>query len=380
MQFGFQISSPYFQALDEYNQRFQRNYQKYQEILLWDLCGSSPTSVIPAELVLQSSDEQLSDHIVKTFKQAFPLVLLATLDNPTQAIHEYINSLKDDPTVLPITVAPTFTLSDCAEATQLDEGLLHDWVKALNRKRQAVLYGPPGTGKTFLARHLAQHLIGGGNGFVDMVQFHPAYTYEDFIQGIRPKRTEGGLDYPIVPGRFLEFCKKAQLCGEHSCVLIIDEFNRANISQVFGELMYLLEYRDEKAYLASGETFSIPKNVRIICTMNTADRSIALVDHALRRRFAFLYVPPNYEGLRKYHQATGYATENLVNLLQHINAQIGDSHYQLGTSFFLRENLDAELKSIWQLEIEPYLEEFFFDQSDKMKNLRWAQVEGQLRP
>lgn len=378
LRFGFQVSSPYSQALDEYHQRFQQNCQKYQEILSWDLCGDPPNTIIPAELVLQSSDEQLSDRIVETFKKAFPSVLLATLDDPSQAIHEYISSLNDNPTILPITVAPKFTLTDCAEATQLDEALLQDWVKALDRKRQAVLYGPPGTGKTFLARHLAKHLIGGGNGFIDMVQFHPAYTYEDFIQGIRPKRTEGGLDYPIVPGRFLEFCEKAQLCGEHSCILIIDELNRANISQVFGELMYLLEYRDEKAYLASGETFSIPKNVRIIGTMNTADRSIALVDHALRRRFAFLYVPPNYEGLKKYHELRGYTATNLISLLKQINAQIGDPHYQIGTSFFLQENLSTEIRSIWQLEIEPYLEEFFFDQSDKMTTLRWEQVKGQL--
>ncbi|MBD2094278.1 AAA family ATPase [Trichocoleus sp. FACHB-591] len=278
-----------------------------------------------------------------------------------------------------VTVTPKFSLTECAEATQLDEGLLHDWVTAIERKRQAVLYGPPGTGKTFLARHLAQHLIGGGSGFVDIVQFHPAYTYEDFIQGIRPKRVEGGLDYPSVPGRFLEFCQKAQLCGEHRCVLIIDEINRANLSQVFGELMYLLEYRDEKVYLAGGEPFSIPKNVYIIGTMNTADRSIALVDHALRRRFAFLYLAPNYEGLRKYHQSTAYPADNLIRLLTQINDKIGDPHYQIGTSFFLRQQLRSEIKSIWQLEIEPYLEEFFFDQSDKLKTLRWDAVEGQLR-
>jgi len=245
--------------------------------------------------------------------------------------------------------------------------LLCDWVQAIERKKQAVLYGPPGTGKTFLARRLAKHLISGGSGFVDMVQFHSAYTYEDFIQGIRPKRFEGGLDYPVVPGRFLEFCKKAQLCGNQCCVLIVDEINRANLAQVFGELMYLLEYREEEIYLASGEHFSIPKNVRIISTMNTADRSVALVDHALRRRFAFLYVPPNYEGLRKYHQSTGYSVDKLINLLNQINAQIGDRQFEIGTSFFLQKGLNTQIRSIWQLEIEPYLEEFFFDQPEKVK-------------
>lgn len=334
---------------------------------------------LPKLELLNYSADELTTQFVQVYQQLFPLVLLAIEEEPLPALSEYLNPdpLDEEDDLEPLNAL--YSLADCAAVTHLEEELLNDWVQAIDRKGQAVLYGPPGTGKTFLAHHLAKHLIGGGNGFVEVVQFHPAYTYEDFIQGIRPKRVEGGLDYPIVPGRFLEFCKTAQACGEHPCVLIIDELNRANLSQVFGELMYLLEYRDEKVYLASGEAFSIPQNVRIIGTMNTADRSIALVDHALRRRFAFLYVPPNYDGLRKYHQFTDYSVDNLVRLLTEINAQIGDPHYQLGTSFFLREQLSVELKSIWQLEIEPYLEEFFFDQVDKMKNLRWDKVEEQLR-
>jgi 5-methylcytosine-specific restriction protein B len=329
--------------------------------------------VLPKSKVLASSSDQLTTQIVQTYQQLFPLILLATSNDPTLEIEEYL--LGDEP---PLPINPPYSLAQCAEETYMDSEVLKGWVQALDRKQQAVLYGPPGTGKTFLARHLARHLVGEGNGFVDIVQFHPAYTYEDFIQGIRPKRTEGGLDYPTVPGRFLEFCKRAQSCGDHPCVLIIDEINRANLAQVFGELMYLLEYRDEKLYLASGDLLSIPKNVRILGTMNTADRSIALVDHALRRRFAFLYVPPNYEGLHKYHESTGYSASNLIRILRRINAQLDDPHYQIGTSFFLRPHLDTELKSIWQLEIEPYLEEFFFDQPDKMKMLRWEQVKEQF--
>jgi 5-methylcytosine-specific restriction protein B len=329
--------------------------------------------------VLSRSTEQLIDQITQTYKRFFPLILLAIAEEPLPLLLDYLEPPDDDDIAEARDLNTRYSLAACAASTYLNESLLGDWVEAIERKGQAVLYGPPGTGKTFLARCLAKHLISEGDGFVELVQFHPAYTYEDFIEGIRPQMGKSGLEYPHVPGRLLEFCEKAEQRHDR-CVLIIDEINRANLAQVFGELMYLLEYRDEAMNLASGKKFRIPANVRLISTMNTADRSIALVDHALRRRFAFLYVPPNYEGLRKYHQATGYATANLINLLQHINAQIGDPHYQLGTSFFLRENLDAELKSIWQLEIEPYLEEFFFDQSDKMKNLRWAQVEGQLRP
>ena len=109
-----------------------------------------------------------------------------------------------------------------------------------DRIQSLIFYGPPGTGKTFMAEKLAAHLIGGGDGFSELVQFHPAYAYEDFMQGLRPQRTaSGGLHYPLVPGRFLEFCKRAATC-EGPCVLIIDEINRANLARVFGELMLSL--------------------------------------------------------------------------------------------------------------------------------------------
>jgi 5-methylcytosine-specific restriction protein B len=171
-------------------------------------------------------------------------------------------------------------LSRCVNKTGFDQNEVERWIKAINRKKQAILYGAPGTGKTYLADKLSKYLIGkidsARDGFLELVQFNPAYTYEDFIQGIRPQaRPDGRLDYQIVPGRFLEFCKKAE-SREGLCVLIIDEINRANLTQVFGELMYLLEYRDKKIRLAgSNESFGIPQNVRIIGTMNTADRSIA---------------------------------------------------------------------------------------------------------
>lgn len=138
--------------------------------------------------------------------------------------------------------------------------------------------------------------------------------------------------------------------------------------------MYLLEYRDKEIELAGGETFSIPKNVRIIGTMNTADRSIALVDHALRRRFAFLPFYPNMEILRKFHANTDFAVEGLIRVLGQINQAIGDRQYELGTSFFLQKSLNDDLQAIWQMEIEPYLEEYFFDQPKKVDEFRWEQV------
>jgi 5-methylcytosine-specific restriction protein B len=265
-------------------------------------------------------------------------------------------------------------LDAVSEQTGIPSETLAFWVDAINRKGQGVLYGPPGTGKTFVAEHLARHIIGGGDGFVELVQFHPAYTYEDFIQGLRPEsREDGGLDYRLMPGRFLEFCRRAS-AREGECVLIIDEINRANLSRVFGELMYLLEYREKEVPLAGGERLRIPQNVRLIGTMNTADRSIALVDHALRRRFAFIALYPQYEVLNKFHSERGYDAEKLIQILQRVNRAIDDPHYEVGISFFLMDNLTAHLGAIWRMEIEPYLEEYFFDQPGKVDEFRWDKV------
>ncbi|MGC9307458.1 MAG: AAA family ATPase [Thermoplasmatota archaeon] len=277
---------------------------------------------------------------------------------------------------------PKYPLTECSQNTGIPTSLLKKYIRAIERKKQAILYGPPGTSKTFLAQHLARHLIGGQDGFMDIIQFHPAYAYEDFIQGLRPQKIKNGqLEYNLVAGRFLDFVNKAQQ-REGICVLIIDEINRANLSRVFGELMYLLEYRNENIPLAAGATLSIPDNVRIIGTMNTADRSIALVDHALRRRFAFIALYPNYDIIVDYHNkhSTGFQVSRLINLLKRLNTQIADRHYEIGQTFFLRENLEDELEDIWHMEIEPYLEEYFFDQPDKVESFRWEKIKQEIFP
>ncbi len=266
---------------------------------------------------------------------------------------------------------PPYTLERCADETGFDVAVLAHWVRNIERKGQAILYGPPGTGKTYMAELLARHLVGGGNGFWDLVQFHPAYAYEDFIQGIRPvSHPDGSLAYPLVPGRFLTFCEAAR-ARQGVCVLIIDEINRTDLARVFGEVLYLLEYRDREITLAAGGTVQIPKNVRILGTMNTADRSIALVDYALRRRFAFLSLFPDYDVLRRYHQETDFPIAPLIQTLKRINARIGDPHYYVGITFFLHEDLGVCLEDIWRSEIEPYLEEFFFDQPEQVQAFRW---------
>jgi 5-methylcytosine-specific restriction protein B len=254
---------------------------------------------------------------------------------------------------------------------------IEKWVKAINRKGQAIFYGAPGTGKTFIADKLARHLIGGAGGFVDLIQFHPAYSYEEFIEGIRPTTDRGQLSYSPASGRFLDFCEKAEM-RDGTCVLIIDEINRANLSRVFGELMYLLEYRDKEMVLAGGTKFSIPSNVRIIGTMNTADRSIALVDHALRRRFSFIPLSPRYEVIESFHKDTDFDPIELIKVLKRVNELINDKHYHIGISFFLKKNLTTEIAEIWSLEIEPYLEEFFYDQQEKLDQFRWPKIQAKI--
>lgn len=277
------------------------------------------------------------------------------------------------------------TVEESAAALHMPVERLKRWVDILREKKQIILYGPPGTGKTYLAEEIARHLTGGTGGFREMAQFHPSYSYEDFIQGIRPQRSEEGtLDYPVIEGRFLRFCREARMRGDAPCVLVIDEINRANLSAVFGELMYLLEYRERTVRLANdGRQFAIPGNVYLIGTMNTADRSIALVDYALRRRFAFIELEPDYDVLRRFYatgsgSATGVDLESLIGLLRTINMTIDDRYYRIGISFFLKNDLRVSLRDVWETEIEPYLEEFFFDDPGKVDEFRWERILGRV--
>ncbi|HII06454.1 MAG TPA: EVE domain-containing protein [Methanotrichaceae archaeon] len=355
------LSDPDYISDDDKDKKFIRSGEKFSEK---GLQVSLHIDFVLPERIMR---KDMLDHPVLRSLEVitFPNATnFAVTKEQARILNELIFALK----------RPIYSITQCAEDTGFDLATLERWVRAIKRKGQAVLYGPPGTGKTYLAEHLAKHLIGGEDGFEDLVQFHPAYAYEDFIQGIRPVSDEnGGLKYPLVPGRFLEFCEMAR-SRRGTCVLIIDEIKRANLSQVFGELMYLLEYRERDTHLAGGGTLQIPENVLIIGTMNTADRSIALVDHALRRRFAFLRLQPNHDVLRKYHQNTDFSVEGLIGVLRRLNIQISDSHYEVGISFFLREDLAEEIEDIWKMEIEPYLDEYFFDRPEKAEDFWWDKV------
>ena len=308
-------------------------------------------------------------------EQLQPVVLESELERRMEQIQEVIERHARGGT----RAGPSYDPQTLTAETGYRADQLKGWIDQWRRKQQLILYGPPGTGKTYLAERLARYLVNGG-GFSELVQFHASYAYEDFVQGIRPQVVEGALHYELAAGHFRRFCAKAHQAGENPCALIIDEINRANLARVFGELMYLLEYRDRSIALAAGgPEFSIPANVYLIGTMNTADRSIALVDQAMRRRFSFIRLRPNYQLLANYLANRGIAPEKLVALLKEVNQSIGDADCELGISFFMVADITTALAHIWQGEVEPYLEEVFFDRPDQMARFRWSKVAGRLQ-
>lgn len=241
----------------------------------------------------------------------------------------------------------------------------------LESKKQIVIYGPPGTGKTYVAKRLAETLAGDPSR-VRLVQFHASYAYEDFVEGYRPRLVEGQATFALVPGPLKRLASQAAEDPRHLHFLIIDEMNRGNVAKVLGELYFLLEYRDELIDLQySANQFAMPKNLRIIGTMNTADRSIALLDAALRRRFAFIPFFPDRAPisglLRRWLQRHQPEMTWVADVVDRANERLADRNGAIGPSFFLVPGLDeARLGLIWRHEITPYLEDHFFDEPDRL--------------
>jgi len=237
-------------------------------------------------------------------------------------------------------------------------------------RRQLIFYGPPGTGKTFLARKLAAQLA--DPSAVKLVQFHPSYTYEDFFEGFRPvQRTDGALTFELRPGPFRQLVEAARQHPADPYILIIDEINRANLAKVFGELYFLLEYRNDAiGLLYSAESdFTLPPNVFVIGTMNTTDRSIALVDAAMRRRFAFVQLHPDLAPtnglLDAWLERIDGAQHNLdaPRVLKALNESIDEHDLAIGPSYFMHAQIYRQpdgLARVWETSIMPLLEEHHY--------------------
>lgn len=257
---------------------------------------------------------------------------------------------------------------------------LQEVVRLLQTRQQIVFYGPPGTGKTFLAGKIARFLAGEEHGdHVKTVQFHPSYAYEDFFEGYRPaKAADGNVGFTLQPGPLRRIAAEATAEGNRDkpYFLIIDEMNRGNLAKIFGELYFLLEYREQSINLQynSEQTFVLPPNLFIIGTMNTSDRSIAMVDAAVRRRFAFVELHPQ-DGMIS-GMLERFLTDNgkpllRANLLNALNSEIEDTNRDLmiGPSYFMKAHAESPhgLADIWKYELLPLLEEQYFGRMTRDK-------------
>ena len=261
---------------------------------------------------------------------------------------------------------------------------LQEIIQDLKDKRQVIFYGPPGTGKTYVAREIAKQCCLDGGDF-EIVQFHPSYSYEDFVEGFRPKLHDGRPGFELVPGPLRRIADRARNSPNSTFILVIDELNRGNVAKVFGELYFLLEYRNEEVRLqyGGGAGFSLPKNLWFICTMNTADRSIALMDGALRRRFYFAPFFPDaspIKGLLSRWLDREGQPPWVADLVDKANEKL-DRDTGIGPSHFMRvgDTLDeSRVRRIWDRAVLPYVEEQCFGDEEKLKGFDFDHLKGQL--
>lgn len=280
-----------------------------------------------------------------------------------------------------------YTKTDFLKDVYMSEDKYDRLISVLKRKKNIILRGAPGVGKTFAAELLAYSMLGKKDtSHVSLIQFHQNYSYEDFIMGYRP--TENG--FVLTPGVFYEFCQKAQQHPKEDYFFLIDEINRGNLSKIFGELLMLIEngYRGKPVMLsANGESFTVPKKLYVIGMMNTADRSLAMIDYALRRRFSFIEMEPGFktEGFKAYQKRLGNETfDKLIAVVERLNEEIkNDSSlgkgFCIGHSYFcglenLKDSMVGQMREIVEYDILPMLEEYWFDSPAQV-----AKWESELR-
>ncbi|MES4881867.1 MULTISPECIES: DUF4357 domain-containing protein [unclassified Streptomyces] len=335
----------------------------------WEATGY-PYDDLPEELQQKLSVQH--DVVDLTSVQAH----IEGLGRSDQELAEDAKAIERDPSVeIPALTArrelelPEPTDELAAELFVHDAEWLREVHDLLWDDRQLVLYGPPGTGKTYLALKLAEFL-GGGPEQVKLVQFHPSYAYEDFFEGFRPQEDPQTREvaFRLTAGPLRELADLASREGNRHVphFLIIDEINRANLAKVFGELYFLLEYRNKSVRLTySGDDFALPPNLFVIGTMNTADRSIALVDAAMRRRFAFVELSPRTEPtrglLRRWLAKEGKDAEP-ADLLDALNTRIDEADFRIGPSYLMKKGVYREggLERTWRTKILPLLEEHHY--------------------
>ena len=230
-----------------------------------------------------------------------------------------------------------------------------------------VFQGPVGTGKTFLAQQFAHALVGQSDGLVQIMQFHPHTTPASFWE---PNNA-------LNPGLFQQFCQEAHR-RNGPCIFIIDELNQGDVRQIFGDLLFKMEYRSPTMGTNGTAHNVIPDNVFIIGTMCPQPDSAFHRDLVLKRRFAFIPIMPNYELLRNYHVNTAFQIDGLIRTLMQLNASIEAPYNEIGITYFLREDLADHIESIWQYEVEPAIEIALSYDPDKLESFRWSKIRRRL--
>ncbi len=322
-------------------------------------------------------------------KEAPELEKMEYFNNPqgslfklTRGEYDFIMDIIREENPIPDKDYDAYGKEDFLEDVYMTEEKYDTLVALLSKKQNIILQGAPGVGKTFAAKRLAYSIIGSkDDSRVEFVQFHQNYSYEDFIMGYKPT----GEGFELQNGIFYKFCQKAGNTPNLPYFFIIDEINRGNLSKIFGELLMLIEkeYRGTKVTLAyNGLTFSVPKNVYIIGMMNTADRSLAMIDYALRRRFSFCSMEPGFtaEGFQKYMQKLDNETFGmLIDRIIDLNVEISKdsslgSGFCIGHSYFCnqKECTDEWMQSVVEYDILPTLEEYWFDEPTKVQ--KWHNI------
>ena len=281
----------------------------------------------------------------------------------------------------PLVIFPEYSARQFLDEVYMPEERYDVIVGLLKTKKNIIMQGAPGVGKTYAAKRLAYSMMGVKDASrVMLIQFHQSYSYEDFIEGYRPC----GAGFELVKGAFYSFCKKAADDEENAYFFIIDEINRGNLSKIFGELFMLIESdkrgpKNKLQLLYSRELFYVPRNVHIIGMMNTADRSLAMLDYALRRRFAFVELRPAFDsdGFRDYRAGLDNPRfEALVREVESLNRAIVEDEslgegFCIGHSYFCNMDADsctdAALASIVDYELIPMLKEYWFDEPGKVR-------------